>query len=77
MKFLKFKLRPKSFIVFVLAVVFIFASQYFTIQNVAKSHDEDAVKKLDVLAKHCREGDQKACNDYQTLLEREVPLKAK
>lgn len=76
-RFLKFKLRPKSFIVFVLAIAFIFASQYFTIRNVAKSHDEDSAKKLDMLAKQCREGDQKSCDDYQTLLDREVPIKTK
>lgn len=75
MKFLKFNLRPKNFIVFVLAVTFIFLAQYFTILNVAKNHDEDSVKKLDILSKHCREGDRKSCDDYQTFLDREVSSK--
>lgn len=67
---MRFKLKFRRADIFIIPICMIlFGMQYyFMTKNYAEEQDKKLGKRLDKLAKECREGNQKSCQTYNEIL---------
>lgn len=70
MRFLRIKFRKTDIFMIPIVAVLMFVAQYYAITDVIKNQETKLKEKLDNMAKQCRNGDKKSCDDYIMLVER-------
>ncbi len=72
MKFFKLKVRRADIFLIPLAFGIMFIWQYNAIHDDIDKKDKEIGRRLDTLAKECREGNKKSCEEYGDLLQKSV-----
>lgn len=68
MKYFKLKFRRGDIFIIPLCMLLFGIQYYFMTKDYAKEQDKKLASRLETLAKECRAGNQKACDEYTEII---------
>ena len=73
MRFIKLKFRKADIFLIPLMCLVMFLVQYYALKSQAQKQDKKLSERLEKLAKECRNGNDKSCEEYRLLYQKITP----